>query len=133
MEIGDPAPVLIGIVAVIWGLFFVLFVVPVVRQSRRRQRDIAWLQAHGWRINVVVDRVDTQRIGPLSAAGRLAANPRHIIVAHAWDDPQGRKAHLFSSDPLSGTVADDLPGATVDVLVDPDNPNRYWMDVATLR
>lgn len=131
MEISDPTPVLIAIVAAIWLLFIALYVLPVVRYRRRRQRGIAWLKAHGWRISVIVERVETQPGPRLGSAG--AGLARHIIVARSWDDPQGGQSYTFASDPLRGSVADDLPGAEVDVLIDPDNPHRYWMDAESLR
>ncbi len=106
--------------------------VPVWRYQQRRQREIAWLQVHGWRVSVVVDRVTEQR-GPAIGVAGAALATRHVLIANAWDDPQGGQRYTFSSDPLRGTVAEDLAGATVDVLIDPDNPNRYWMDVNTLR
>lgn len=125
-------PALIVIVTVIWLVFIGAFIVPVRVAERRRRRDIAWLQAHGWRVTVTVASIEDQRglslRTPLSAAGA-----GKVIVAQSWDDPQRQSSVVFTSDPLRGTFAPDLVGATVDVVIDPDNPNRYWMDVATLR
>ncbi len=127
MQSADPTPVLVFIVALMWTLFIGLFAVPVARARRRRQREIAWLKSNGWRVEVTVARVEVS-----AGASRYQA-PRHFLIAQAWDAPDGKESYTFKSDPLSGSLADDLVGATVDVLIDPDDPNRYYMDVTTLR
>lgn len=136
MANGNPTPVLILIVGAIWLIFTLTFILPVTRARRRRQRDIAWLKAHGWRVNVTVAAIEDARSHAHRFTLDVITGGNHVLVADVWDDPADPAAErrvTFVSDPLRGSFATDVIGATVDVLVDPDAPHRYWMDPASLR
>jgi hypothetical protein len=50
-----------------------------------------------------------------------------------WLDPYTQQLYTFESDTISTDPSDSLPvGSPVRVLIDPDNPKRYWVDLSFL-
>ncbi|MDO8367223.1 MAG: hypothetical protein Q7T20_10525 [Saprospiraceae bacterium] len=61
-------------------------------------------------------------------------NKRRYYSLHCeWIDPYTNTMHTFKSGYISENPSDLIaPGATLRVLIDPNNPKRYWMDTAFL-
>jgi hypothetical protein len=88
-------------------------------------RKNAWLQQNGRRIQAEITRValDTS----LEVAGK---HPYRIVCQ--WLDPARNEVHLFHSANIWFDPTSYIPGKTIEVLVDPDNPRRYAVETAFL-
>jgi hypothetical protein len=108
----------------------VLLSLSVVRKMI--QQD--WLRRHGTRIRALVIEVETRYNWPVFLGGPVddgIANmpqPRYYVVVAEWTDPSTRQQHIFRSEPLA-TPSRFARGDSIDVHMDPQNPNRYLMEV----
>jgi len=61
-------------------------------------------------------------------------NKRRYYTLHCdWTDPYTNILHTFESEYISNNPSDRIaPGTHLRVLIDPNNPKRYWMDTAFL-
>jgi hypothetical protein len=89
----------------------VIVVVGIVLFSRTMSKS-HWLKQHGTRVIARVTDV-------IFAAG--SSNPKMITAQ--WTDPRSERTYTFHS--LVPTTFRVKVGETVDVLVDPVNPERY--------
>lgn len=111
------------VVGGIGGVFLLVGACIVVPMLRRR-RTAAHLLTAGRPIQA--DVVEVVRDGSLKVNGR---SPWRI---HAqWQDPATRKLHLFESDMLWFDPTE-FTGDRVTVLIEPGNPERYWIDTGFL-
>lgn len=91
----------------------------------RSARKAAWLEQNGRRIQAEVIRVE------LNTNLRVnGANPYRIVCQ--WLDPANRQVHLFKSANIWFNPTEFIPGKTLEVLVDPNDPHRYLVDTAFL-
>lgn len=88
-----------------------IVIVGIVLFSRTISKS-NWLKQHGTRVIAIVTDV-------VFAPG--SSNPKMINAT--WTDPRTEQAYTFRS--LVPTTVRVKIGETVDVLVDPDNPERY--------
>ena len=100
-----------GIVAVVW--------------KGVSGRKNAWLRENGRRIQAEITRVELNT--SLEVNG---ANPYRI--ACQWLDPARNEMHIFHSANIWFDPTNYIPGNTIEVLVDPDNPRRYAVETAFL-
>ena len=98
------------------GIFF------FIALSLKKQ---AWLKLNGTPVEATIKEVflDTS----LAVNGR---NPFRIMAQ--WQDPVTSKLHLFKSDSIWFDPAEYIRGNTVTVLIDSQNPKKYWMDTSFL-
>jgi hypothetical protein len=94
------------------------FVVFAVRNRRRR----SWLGHNGMRVQARVDGVERDT-GPRSD-GRSAWR----IIAQ-WQDPVSQRVFVFRSGAIWFDPTPYMQRTTVEVMVNPDNPRQYDMDI----
>ncbi len=89
----------------------------------KKRRLYNWLQQFGKEIQAKL--TDVKRG---SNKGRS-----YYSLKLEWLDPYTQQLYSFESDTLSTDPSDSLPvGSPVRVLIDPDNPKRYWVDISFL-
>lgn len=88
-------------------------------------RKNAWLQQNGRRIQAEITRVELDT--SLEVAGK---HPYRIVCQ--WLDPASNQVHIFHSANIWFDPTNYIPGKTIEVLVDPDNPRRYAVETAFL-
>lgn len=107
------------------GLIMLIIGGMVLTRVYLRQKDIAWLTQHGQRIET--ELVNVRRITWLKINGRAP----YILVTRGT--PPGKESMIFKSDMLGFRPQVDLDERiVVPVLIDPANPNRYYIDTAFL-
>jgi hypothetical protein len=94
----------------------------VVARSKRLNE---WLQINGTRVLAQLQGVELNR--GLEVNGR---NPYRIMAQ--WLNPATNRIHIFHSENLWFDPRRFVSGPTVQVLIDPNDPKRYHMDVSFL-
>ena len=115
------APILLGFLGSVFGAFGVGYWGWFIARVRRE----AWLARHGRRI--VADIVD---VAIERSVKRNRRSPWRITAQ--WTDPLGRKVHVFKSARIRFDPTPFMKGETVSVLIDPDDPRRYMVDLSFL-
>lgn len=88
----------------------------------KKRRLYNWLQQQGQELQI-----------PLTTVKESYNKRRYYTLQCAWTDPYTNVQYTFESDALSYNPSDSIAlGSSVRVLIDPDNPKRYWMDTAFL-
>jgi hypothetical protein len=88
-------------------------------------RKNAWLRQNGRRIQAEITRVELDT--SLEVTGK---HPYRIVCQ--WLDPARNEVHIFHSANIWFDPTKYIPGKTIEVLVDPDNPRRYAVETAFL-
>lgn len=106
------------------GLPFTVVGVVLIGVYLRRRRRLNWLQTSGRRVQAQIRGVDRNRRLRINNV-----NPWQIHVG--WHDPMSGASYEFTSDNLMSDPTPALAGAqTIDVLIDPDDPQkRHWVDL----
>jgi hypothetical protein len=93
--------------------------------NRATARKNAWLHQNGRRIQVDHARVELNT--------SLTVNGEHPyrIVCH-WLDPAKNEMHIFHSANIWYNPASFLPSKPLEVLMDPNNPHRYLVEISFL-
>jgi len=93
----------------------------------RQRSDRLWLAEHG--IRIVAGPLQVERTLQDMGARNLGSERPYLIVA-PWRNPLDGTVHRFASDPILYDPQPWMTGRTqVEVLIDPQAPRRYWMDV----
>lgn len=112
-------------------LFLVLFsfafgaagigmILKTIRQHQLQQ----WLVQHGQRIVTHLEGIDVNR--SLKVNGRSP-----YILISCWKDPTSGIPYTFTSEDLWDDPTSLVAGRTsVDVLIKPGEPKKYWMDIS---
>jgi hypothetical protein len=85
----------------------------------------SWLQGHGRPVDADIVDIGVDR--SLTVNGR---SPWRITAQ--WLDPSGDKLHLFKSDHIWFDPEPFVDGDKIRVLIDPQNPDRYSIDLSFL-
>lgn len=113
-------PIIVGGVTGTFALFGAIMLLVRARQQRRQ----AQVRLTGTRVDVPVQGVE--RNTSIRVNGR---SPWRVVAQ--WRHPQTGLVHLFYSDNLwfdpSAYLAETIP-----VVLDRQNPKRYWMDLSSL-
>ena len=128
------------------GLFTLFFLVVVgfilwqVLREVLRKQEIDELQHSGKRVaatvtNILHERVQTNAGMPPNPTTHMPASaPTYRddwFVEASWTDPQTGSTHAFKSDRLDRDDAMRYAaGDPITVLVDPSDPERYYVEVA---
>ena len=85
----------------------------------------AWLKQHGTPVEASIKEIflDTT----IAVNGQ---NPFRIMAQ--WQDPMSAKLYIFKSNSIWFDPSEFVRGNTVTVLIDGQNPKRYWMDTSCL-
>ena len=95
-----------------------------LRGRRTSTRKNVWLHQNGRRIQAEFTReLNTS----LEVNG---SNPYRIVCQ--WLDPVKNEMHIFNSANIWFDSTNYIPGKTIEVLVDPNNPRRYDVETAFL-
>lgn len=89
-----------------------------------KKRTHKWLYAHGKPVVAKVDRVTEETTKHGSAVWTIFAS---------WADPIEGTHYSFESPPLNFDPGAQIQSGVIPVLVDPDNPRRYAVDVNEIR
>jgi hypothetical protein len=92
---------------------------------RRRHLMNQWLRVNGLRVET--------RFGRVELNTSLTVNGSHPYrIVSQWLNPRSNQVHVFHSENLWYDPAPYIPGATVDVWIDPNDPKRYLMETGFL-
>jgi hypothetical protein len=114
-------PVLLGGMGLVFSSFGIIAVVWKGVSNRKS----AWLQQNGRRIQAEFTRVELN-----TSVAVNGANPYRIVCQ--WLDPARNEMHIFNSANIWFDPTTYIPGKTIEVLVDPNNPRRYAVETAFL-
>ena len=106
-------------------IVFVLGWVGLLPIESRHRRTHKWLLAHGRPVVAKIKRIRKQ------AASRGALESWVIIAS--WADPEDGTEYRFQSAPLEFDPSVQLESGAIQVLVDPTNPRRHYVDVSEIR
>lgn len=107
-----------GLVFAAIGLTMIL-----VRARGRKQAD--WLRQHGRRVRTSFTGIELNE--SVRVNGR---SPFHIVSQVA--DPGTNAVRVFQSENIWFDPSEYIKGETIDVLVDPNDPKKYLMDISFL-
>jgi hypothetical protein len=114
-------PIILGGIG---GVFFVVgggLLLAQIASRRKRAR----LLASGRRITATIASVDLNT--------SLAVNGRHpYCITSQWVNPDTGQVHVFRSEGIWFDPSSHLTAETIDVLIDPVNPRRYYVDTGFL-
>jgi hypothetical protein len=127
------------------GLFTVFFVVVLaliafgIVRGILRQQQIGELRRSGTRVaatvtNIVHERVQSVAGRPPDPTTGAPAAPQYRddwFVEAAWQNPATGATHQFKSERLSRHDAERYSaGSPITVLIDPNNPASYYVEIA---
>lgn len=112
------------IVFILGAIFAGIGLTIILVRARRKGRD-AWLERNGRRIQTTYKGVELNQ--SLTVNGR---SPYHILSQLA--DPATNTVHVFHSENIWFDPSEYIKGQTIDVLVDPHDPKKYYMDIRFL-
>lgn len=115
----------VPLILVMLGLLFGFIGFGMVLSGLVAGRSKAYLQKNGVRIMSSFQEVERNMGSEVN--GR---NPYRIVSQ--WQHPETGNIHRFVSDNLWFDPTDHIKSKTVPVLVDENNPNKYWMDTSFL-
>lgn len=111
-------PGLAGLLGLVFGIvgagFFMVWLL-----NWRKQK---WLQLHGQRLTAEIIAIRQ------NTAVRNRGQSPYVILAQ-WRDPLKKLHYTFKSDNIWSNPAPLAPGAEISVLVDPNNPGRYHVEI----
>ena len=88
----------------------------------KKRRLYNWLQEQGQELQI-----------PLSSVKEAYNKRKYYTLIGQWMDPYTQASFTFESDALTRNPLESIAlGANIRVLIDPNNPKRYWMDTAFL-
>ena len=86
----------------------------------KKRRRYQWLQQSGMEV-----------LAQFTGVKETNNKGRYYTVQAEWIDPLSNTKHFFESEALSQNPADFMAiGSSIGVLIDPNKPERYWMDTA---
>jgi len=107
------------------GIFFCSFGVVAAVWKVLSARKNAWLHQNGRRIQAEFTQVE------LNTSLRVNGTSPYRLVCQ-WLDPATNKMHVFHSANIWFDPTNYIPGKTLDVLLDPENPHRYLVETSFL-
>lgn len=96
----------------------------IVVQARGRKRA-EWLRQHGRRMKTAYKGVE------INQSLRVNGRSPYQIISQA-PDPSSNTVRVFESENIWFDPSEYIKSETIDVLVDPNNPKRYVMDISFL-
>lgn len=88
-------------------------------------RKNAWLRQNGRRIQAELTRVELNR-----SVSTNGLHPYRIVCQ--WLDPVTNQMRVFKSADMVFDPTSYIHSKTIEVLIDPDRPQRYWVDTSFL-
>ena len=118
----------------LWFGFLIVFALGSVFASiglgmifarRRGQKRAEWLWQHGRRMKTAFKGVE------LNQSLRVNGRSPYQIVSQS-SDPASKTVRLFQSENIWFDPSEYIKGEAIDVLVDPNDPKKYVMDISFL-
>lgn len=118
----------------IFGLIFFSVGVLFIKAQRDHSKKMKFLQEHGETVlakfqsveRVVHRRSNTHRHSRASI--RVNRSRSTYKICAQWQNPQTQEIHVFESEPIKYDPSDYLEDIEIPVLIDPNDPSRYFMD-----
>jgi hypothetical protein len=107
------------------GLVFAAIGLSMIFVRARGRKRSEWLHQHGRRMKTSFKGVELNN--SVRVNGR---SPYHIISQSP--DPASNTVRVFESENIWFDPSEYIKGETIDVLVDPNNPKNYVMDISFL-
>ena len=131
--LGNPSKARIASFMDFWGIPLIAFGFGSISFGLGMRQNIFFarkLKLHKWlKENGQIIKADVQSIDPDIAYNR---RPSYVIIAQ-WAQPASNSVYVFKSDTLGfnpqGYVK---PGDKIKVIIDPGNPERYFVDTSFL-
>jgi len=114
-------PMVLGLVGGVFALFGVGFTVPAIVKKRRNTR----LRKQGTPVQTKLQGVEK------NTSVRIKGRSPYRVVTQ-WQDPRTREIHVFTSEDLWFNPTDFLTGKEILVFIEPDKPQRHYMDLSFL-
>lgn len=115
------APLIIGIL----GTAFFLVGFLIILNGIKKQRKKEYLMSNGKRISTKF--IEVQLNYSLVVNGR---NP--YFICSEWIDSKTNKTYFFESDDIWFDPIEYIKTDEINVLIDPNNPTKYYMDISFL-
>ena len=101
-------------------------------KERKRRR---WLKSSGQRIEATETHVERDVRRHRSRSGKRRSHTRESVsycIVCQWHDERSNRMFTFRSDPLDYDPEGFVSGKTLPVLIDPQDPSRYVVDLSSL-
>ena len=98
----------------------------------KRASDINWLVANGTRIYANIKNIERhQRSRTVNSGTSMSRSEWYTVyrVVAQWTDPASGITHTFHSDDLSTYPRHLSSQNSIAILIDPNNPKRYYMKI----
>ncbi len=107
------------------GAVFAAIGLGMIFVRTRGRKQAAWLRQHGRRVKTSYKGVE------LNQSLRVNGRSPYQIISQS-PDPASNSVRVFESDNIWFDPSEYIKGETIDVLVDPNNPKKYVMDISFL-
>lgn len=115
------AAVLLGVM----GSVFFLIGGGILVAGPLRARKNTWLRENGQKIQTKISAVDLNT--------SLSVNGRHpYVITSQWTDPHTNTVRVFQSESIWFDPREFVQGETIGVFIDPNNSNKYFVDISFL-
>jgi hypothetical protein len=107
------------------GLVFAVIGLTMIFVRTRGRKRAEWLHQHGRRVKTSFTGVE------LNDSVRVNGRSPYQIISQS-SDPASNNIRVFESENIWFDPSEFIKGETIDVLVDPNNPKKYVMDISFL-
>ncbi len=116
-----------GMVLILSALGAVFFLVGagIFAFSLVSKRRRAWLQRNGQSVNTELQSVF------LDESYKVNGRSPYRVLSQ-WKNPRTGEMHVFKSEAIWYDPAQSITSKNINVLIDPDNPKKYFMDLSFL-
>lgn len=128
LEANQQGALIGGGIGALIGLYIIIRMV-------KRASDVNWLKKNGTRITATVTeikkRTGSRQVSYSTGTGtqyRTETYTYYVIIAQ-WVNPYTQSTHTFHSNNLSFYPRKYAQGSAISVLIDPQNPGRYLVEV----
>jgi|GEM_PF-682513 len=105
----------------------------VMMAVMKRTADVNWLKSKGTRIIAIVVDIEKKmgsRQVPVGPNGQIQVQTFHYyVIVTQWIDPRTQRMYTFRSNNLNRYPRKFSKGSSISVLIDPNNPSRYLVEV----
>ncbi|MEI6533505.1 MAG: DUF3592 domain-containing protein [Candidatus Roizmanbacteria bacterium] len=113
-----------GIFGILGTIFASIGLVIVIVQMKKNDNK-NWLLTNGQRITTTINSIKED--SSLEVQGN---NP--FVITSQWNNPTDNVIYIFKSDFIWFDPEVYLSDKKIDVLIEPSNPKKYWMDISRL-
>lgn len=112
----------------LFGMLFFLIGIFSFLRSNNLTKNKAWLTRHGTKISTELIGIEPQDMGNgVSGGKRIILQSR---IFSKWANPNDNKTYYFSSERANFDLTPYVQSKTINVLIDPNNPKKYYVDIS---